>query len=98
MNKICNEEKFVTTRVAYLNVRKTISNNDVPYLPPRKSYGSFVQRRKRKFQKRIPHNFEEFENYINDEIYKERYFLNLKTYQEFSGIFANVTVNRRFSL
>lgn len=90
MNKICNDRKFVTNRVAYTEARENISEGDLQFLPERQSYQSFVQRRKRKFEPKIHHNLEEFESYVNDEKYKQRYFFrfenSIRNFPEFSLI------------
>lgn len=81
IDKVCNERKFITTRDAYLDVRTTIANDDVQYLPERKSYASRVHRIKRKFEPKKPHSFEEFEELINDEKYKKRYRSSWSTFK-----------------
>lgn len=81
IDRVCNERKFITTREAYLDVRKNIANDEVQYLPERKSYASRVHRIKRKFEPKIPHSFEEFEELINDEKYKKRYRRSWSTFK-----------------
>ncbi|KAJ6634286.1 hypothetical protein Bhyg_16432, partial [Pseudolycoriella hygida] len=76
MNKICNDRKFVTNREAYMEARENTSDGDLQNLPERKSYASFVQRRKRKFEPRIPYNLEDFESSVNDEKYKQSCFFH----------------------
>lgn len=73
MKKICNENNHWTAREAYCKARESLHENDVNYIPARKSYGTFVHRMKKKFEPKIPHSFEEFDEFINDEKYKKKY-------------------------
>lgn len=73
INKICDDNKFITARLAYNKARERTAPDDIPYMPDKTQYHSFVHRKKRKYEPNIPYSFEEFEKFINDEKYKERY-------------------------
>lgn len=73
MENECKLNEFLTTCEIYFNVRDKIDADDVEYIPNRKSYGYFVHRRKRRNAPKISISFQEFEDSINDEKYRQRY-------------------------
>lgn len=78
VDKICNDRKYITTREAYLLVRKDTPSDEVDNAPDRKSYSTRVHRIKKQYEPKLPHSFEEFDELINDENYKKRYNIYLR--------------------
>lgn len=86
IENICYEEKFLTTREAYFKARENMDIDELKHAPARTSYGSKVHRIKKEFEPKIPYSFEEFEAFINDEKYRERYCFDARNKTFYRGV------------
>lgn len=76
VDKICRDRKYITARAVYLLARNDTPADEVDNAPDRQSLSVRVHRRKKEFEPKLPHSFEEFDEFINDEKYKQRYTIN----------------------
>lgn len=88
LDGVYQSNPFKKSREMYLEARRKISAADHLHTPPRKSYGSFLNRRRRKKIPKIPHSIEEFEEFINDERFQE-YRVDHRNFEFYRGIWKD---------
>lgn len=89
LNAICETNKFMSTRELYFLAREEVHNDEVPFIPLRSSYGSFIHRRKISYKPKAPKTIEEFETLINDEKFKNRYCFDQRNLTFYRGVWTD---------
>lgn len=94
LDSIIESNKFMPTRELYFKARENVPTDKVRFVPLRKSYGSFIQRRKQKYKPKNPKTVEEFQLLINSDKFKDRYCMDQRNNTFYRGVWTDKNGNK----